>query len=230
MATRDTSKPGQSGRKATPRHLGFYLSVAAGILAAVVVSFVARQLSLVVGANVFFAGYVVSTYLQLHRLDAVYLRKHAVEEDAPAPFILFVTVAAVVASAASLFVALAESGFVNPIGIALNAVSVVLGWLAIHTVWAMHYAFEYYDEPKTTPGSEGGRGVVGGLEFAGGEAPDGTAFLYFSYVIGMTAQTSDTAVTSNAMRRIVTLHAIFSFFFNTVILAAAVNIVVSLGR
>jgi uncharacterized membrane protein len=112
--------------------------------------------------------------------------------------------------------------------IALGAASVVLGWFAVHTMWAMHYAFEYYDEPKTSPkGAK--RGVEGGLEFPGGEEPDGTAFLYFSYVIGMTAQTSDTAVTSNAMRRLITLHSVFSFFFNTVIVAAAVNIVVSLG-
>jgi uncharacterized membrane protein len=229
MAAKETSSKQRLGRKPAPRHFGFYASLAAGVLAAIVASLMARQLSLVVGANVFFATYLVIVYIQLPKLDAAYLRKHAAEEDAPAPFILFVTVAAVVASAASLFVALAEGGSVNPVGIALNAVSVVLGWLAIHTMWAMHYAFEYYDEPHTTPGGKDKGGVVGGLEFAGGEAPDGTAFLYFSYVIGMTAQTSDTAITSNAMRRIVTVHAIFSFFFNTVILAAAVNIVVSLG-
>jgi uncharacterized membrane protein len=93
----------------------------------------------------------------------------------------------------------------------------------------MHYAFEYYQGRETS--AKGHRGeIVGGLEFPGGEEPDGTAFLYFSYVIGMTAQTSDTSVTSNAMRRIVVIHSIFSFFFNTVIVAAAVNIVVSLGQ
>ncbi len=55
------------------------------------------------------------------------------------------------------------------------------------------------------------------------------AFLYFSYVIGATAQTADTNVTSNAMRRLVLVHGVFAFFFNTVIIASAVNIVVSLG-
>ena len=111
----------------------------------------------------------------------------------------------------------------------LSVASVVLGWFAIHTMWAMHYAFEYYDEPEASSGKRK-RQVVGGLEFPGGEDPDGTAFLYFSYVIGMTAQTSDTTVTSNAMRRLVTLHGVFSFFFNTILVAAAVNIVVSLAR
>lgn len=46
----------------------------------------------------------------------------------------------------------------------------------------------------------------------------------------MTAQTSDTAITSTAMRRINLIHAIVSFFFNTVLVAAAVNVAVSLGQ
>jgi uncharacterized membrane protein len=94
----------------------------------------------------------------------------------------------------------------------------------------MHYAYEFYGRPDAGEPSSRRDGAAGGLEFPGVEQPDGTAFLYFSYVVGMTAQTSDTAVSSNAMRRIVGLHAVFSFFFNTVIVAGAVNIVVALAR
>ena len=60
--------------------------------------------------------------------------------------------------------------------------------------------------------------------------PDALSFLYFSFVVAMTAQVSDVTVTSNAMRRLVLLHGIVSFFFNTVIIAVAVNIVVSLSH
>jgi uncharacterized membrane protein len=45
----------------------------------------------------------------------------------------------------------------------------------------------------------------------------------------MTAQTADTGITTTQMRRIVLVHSIVSFFFNTVIVAAAVNLAVSLG-
>jgi uncharacterized membrane protein len=45
----------------------------------------------------------------------------------------------------------------------------------------------------------------------------------------MTAQTSDIAITSTGMRKINLLHAIVSFFFNTVLVAAAVNAAVSLA-
>ncbi|HWA19469.1 MAG TPA: DUF1345 domain-containing protein [Devosia sp.] len=219
----------RKSRRAAPRHLGFYVAVAVGALAAIAAMIVAPTLALVVGANVFFAGYLVMTYWQLPHLTAEFLKKHAAEEDAPAPFILFVTVSAVVASVVSLIVAIATGEGTAGVAIGLGALSVILGWLAVHTMWAMHYAFEYYDRPDAS-GKTRGSEVVGGLDFPGNEEPDGTTFLYFSYVIGMTAQTSDTAVTSNAMRRIVTVHSIFSFLFNTVIVAAAVNIVVSLGR
>jgi uncharacterized membrane protein len=217
-------------RSARPRHLGFYIAVAAGAVAAIVAAFVVPRFAVAIGSNVFFAGYALLALTQIWRLDPPFLRKHAAEEDAPAPFILFATAIAVIASAASLIVVLASEGVRDGAAVALGVLSVVLSWFAVHTMWAMHYAFEYYEVAKSSPSSGGKREIVGGLQFPGGDEPDGTAFLYFSYVIGMTAQTSDTNVTSNAMRRIITVHSIFSFFFNTVIVAAAVNILVSLGR
>ncbi len=45
----------------------------------------------------------------------------------------------------------------------------------------------------------------------------------------MTAQTSDVEITTSAMRQVNILHAVVSFFFNTVLVAAAVNLAVSLG-
>ena len=45
----------------------------------------------------------------------------------------------------------------------------------------------------------------------------------------MTAQTSDVAITSTAMRKFNLIHGIVSFFFNTVLVAAAVNVVISLA-
>ena len=43
----------------------------------------------------------------------------------------------------------------------------------------------------------------------------------------MTAQTSDVDVTSTALRRTTLVHGVVSFFYNTVILALAVNVLVS---
>jgi uncharacterized membrane protein len=237
LQVRAVAKLKQSPR----RHLAFYVSAAAGVLAALAIGLWQQAtaatadavlfslgFALPVGVDIFFAVYLVITAALLPRLTAEFLRKHAAEEDAPAPFILFVTLAAVAVSAVSLFMVLHAD---NPdaLLLILSIASVVLGWFAVHTMWAMHYAYEYYERPEASPGKGKASPVVGGLEFPGGDEPDGLASLYFSYAIGMTAQTSDTEVTSNKMRRLVVVHGVLSFFFNTIIVAAAVNIVVSLG-
>jgi len=138
-----------------------------------------------------------------------------------------VTAIVVAVAVLFLFLALSEGEQVNPYEVWTSAVSVVLGWFTVHTMAALHYAYEYYAEPK---GTERSGAAVGGLDFPGdGAEPDGGAFIYFSYVVAMTAQVSDVEVTSRSMRRLVTLHGVFSFFFNTVILAATVNVAVTLA-
>jgi uncharacterized membrane protein len=70
--------------------------------------------------------------------------------------------------------------------------------------------------------------AAGGLIFPGDNRPDYWDFLYFSTSIGATSQTSDTAIRSKALRRLVTLHAVVSFFFNTTVLALTINLAASL--
>ena len=52
-------------------------------------------------------------------------------------------------------------------------------------------------------------------------------FLYFSFTIAVTAQTSDVGVTTRAMRRLVLGQSVLSFVFNTTILAFSINAVAS---
>lgn len=66
------------------------------------------------------------------------------------------------------------------------------------------------------------------MRFPGDPTPDYLDFLYFSFVVGTTNQTSDTEVTSRAMRSVVMLHGILSFFFNTAVIALAVNLAAQL--
>lgn len=71
----------------------------------------------------------------------------------------------------------------------------------------------------------------GGLDFSGDwPEPGPWEFLYYSFTMGMTAQTSDTAVTSTEMRRVTLVHGILSYFYNAVIVALAVNVGLSLGQ
>jgi uncharacterized membrane protein len=126
-----------------------------------------------------------------------------------------------IAALASLGAILVELGGANkaPAHLGLAVVTILLSWMFTHTIFALHYAYEYYDEEKH-------RG--GGLNFPGDEPPDYWDFLYFSLVIGMTSQVSDVAVTSNRVRRMVAGHGVVSFIFNATLLALTVNIAASL--
>lgn len=216
------------GKTNAPQHLSFYIALGAGVLVVAAMLPVAPGLALLTGASVFFLVYLALIWRTVGKLSPAYLHVHAAEDDTPAPFILASMVGAVAVSALSLFLVLGELRSTQVL--ILGASSVVLGWFAVHTMWAMHYAFEYYQDVESIPAKRSARRPRRGLEFAGSEEPDGTTFVYFAYVIGMTAQTSDTVVTSNAMRRLVTMHSVFAFFFNTVIVAAAVNIAVTLAH
>jgi uncharacterized membrane protein len=213
------------------RHRSFFIAVAVGIVVGLASLVLAPALAITLGVNSFFLLYLALTFAAARKLSAEFLRVHAAEEDEPAPFILLVMFAAVAVSAISLFLVLIQGEPRMALQLSLSVASVVLGWFAVHTMWAMHYAFEYYKAPDNEQGKRTKSGKVrAGLDFPGGEEPNGVAFVYFAYVIGMTAQTSDTAITSNAMRRLVIAHGVFSFFFNTVIVAAAVNIAVALAH
>jgi uncharacterized membrane protein len=106
--------------------------------------------------------------------------------------------------------------------LALAAGSIVLAWLVTHALFGLHYAHRFYGNVGD---SESHRG---GLEIPGAEAPDYWDFLYFSFTVGMTCQTSDVQVTGHTMRRLTLVHGVLSFFFNTVVLALAINIAASL--
>jgi uncharacterized membrane protein len=102
----------------------------------------------------------------------------------------------------------------------LALLTVVLSWLLMHAVFGLRYAHNFYGDSDTDAQKH-----AEGLRFPGELRPDYRDFAYFSYVIGMTCQVSDVAVTSREMRRLVLLHGILSFAFNTVILALTINTV-----
>ncbi|MEO8757855.1 MAG: DUF1345 domain-containing protein [Devosia sp.] len=220
------------GKFGASRHVVFYISILLGLAAGTVALFIDAAIALPIGANLFFLSYVGLTARASRKFTSDFLRKHASDEDEPAPFILLVMLAAVTAAAVSLFLVVMDSSNRLPLRLPLGVASVVLGWFAVHTMWAVHYAYEYYKAmPAAAAAGKTKSGKIRqGLEFPGGEDPNGVAFVYFAYVIGMTAQTADTNITSNAMRQIVIVHGVFSFFFNTVIVAAAVNIAVALAH
>lgn len=212
--------------KPLPRHSAFYVALAVGAIAVLVCLWVAPRYAFAISVNALFAVYLALIGLKFRRLTPEVLRRHADDSDLPTWIILGVVVVTVGLSIYELFRALNGGGRPAIEEVLVGLVSVVLGWFTIHTMAALHYAFKYYESPADSPG-KGQK--VGGLLFPDGDTPDGVAFLYFSYAIGTSTAVSDVDVTSNNMRKLVMLHSVFSFFFNTLIVAAMVNVTVAVG-
>ncbi len=176
---------------------------------------------LLVGWNVGLVLYLITTHAMMLRANEARIRKRAAEQDEGAFVILVLTI---VATLASLVAIVVELGSAKPtphasdLGPALLAmVTILLSWSFVHTIFALHYAHEYYGERRD--------GVIGGLVFPEDKHPLYWDFLYFSLVIGMTSQVSDVAITSKVIRRIATVHGVVAFFFNLTVLALTVNLI-----
>lgn len=210
------------------RHTQFAISAFIGIVALAIALILRAPLAYPIGANAFFAAYVVLVLRLMPKLTGRYLSKNARSADLPVRMIFAITLFVVGVAIGSLFQFINQKG-THPIAIAFAMLSIPLGWFTIHAMASLHYAHVYWMDGEEVDATTKKKMPVGGLEFPGGKRPEGWDFLYFSTVIGMTAQTADTGISTTRMRRVVLLHSILSFFFNAVILAAAVNLAVSLG-
>ncbi len=177
-----------------------------------------QDMRVLVGVNGFFAAYLGLMLALALRMTTASLRAHAEEEDEGAALILILALLAVGVSLGSIFLTLNDK--TNSVGEALFALAAVpFGWATLHVMAAFRYAHLYFAPDPDA-----------GLEFPGSAVPDVWDFLYFSFTIGMTAQVSDVQVSAPRMRRLVLFHGIGSFFYNTVILALAVNAALTLSR
>lgn len=203
------------------RHKRFLISFglgslvgAAGLLLPIEIAFKA-----LIGANAFFLIYLWLMLRFARTTSAQELRRHAEQADEGVTLILVLATASVAVSLGAIAMVLngAQDGMAWARWVALG--SVPLGWAMVHTLLAFHYAHLFYRPEDTEP--------AGGLSFPETETPGAWDFLYFSFVIGMTAQVSDVVTTTTPMRQMVLAHSVASFFYNTVILAIAVNAAVT---
>ncbi|ESZ64320.1 DUF1345 domain-containing protein [Mesorhizobium sp. L103C131B0] len=219
------------------RHKQFFVSLAVGLVvfAAVLPLIGALPVctrlaySISIAADSFFVVFIALVIAKMPLLSGRYLSKNARELDLPVLGIFAITLG-IVAMAIVLLFLLINHKDRDPIELGFAMLSIPLGWFTIHAMAALHYAHVYWMDGDAIDAETKKKIPVGGLDFPGSKRPDGWDFLYFATVIGMTAQTADTAITTSHMRRVVLVHSILSFFFNAVIVAAVVNLAVSLGN
>jgi uncharacterized membrane protein len=208
-------------------HLRFIAALAVGLvvwaLIGQLVGPMQNQARILAAGDAFFAVYLVSTWITWRGASPSRVTRDVETGDEGIFVIGLITSAAFALCLGSLFLLIRAEAALPHWQIALAIASVPLGWLMLHTVMALHYARLYYGRPET-----GARG--GGLMFPGTQEPELSDFVYYSFVVGMTAQVSDVQVLTSRMRRTTLVHGVASFFFNTVILALAVNVAVGLGQ
>jgi uncharacterized membrane protein len=196
-----------------------FFSIAIGIVAFLLLPDSLRLVTrLLIGWDIFTAFYVALAYVMMFRCDHSHIRRNAILQDDGRFLILLVTALGAFASIAAIVLELGSSRRGAP-ELTLAMVTIVLSWAAVHTTFALHYAHDYYRGTKP-----------GGLQFPGSDKSDPVDywdFVYFSFVIGMTAQVSDVGITDRIIRRTATVHGIISFVFNTALVALMVNIAAS---
>lgn len=175
---------------------------------------------LALGWNAGVAVYLAGTLVHVGRHNtAAQIRARAASLDQAGPAILPL---ALLAAGASLAVVAGEgvrSG--GPAGAALALLTVALSWTFVQVIFALHYAHRFYSADAQGKDRKG-------LLFPGERTPDYWDFLHFAIIIGVANQTADVQIAERGLRRRSTLHSLTAFVFNTVILALAVNLAVSL--
>ena len=143
--------------------------------------------------------------------DPATMRAHAAANDANRTMLLVITA---IVSVAILAAVAAETMGGESLGIKTKALVVgtlLVAWLFANAVYALHYAHMVAMKE-------------GGIDFPGKGQPVYADFVYFSFTLGMTFQTSDVNVTDKAIRNVVTLHCLAAFIFNLGILAFTINV------
>ena len=168
--------------------------------------------------------FLLFSFLYMSGADAHCMKRRAIFHDEGAHLILALTLFAAVASICALVAELTEAKGHDGIARAgLAAGTVILSWLFVQVVFAMHYAHLYYLSEGQNAHHQAG------LDFGyTDEEPDYWDFVHFSIVIGATSQTADIVFKSRVMRRVGTLHSLVAFGFNTAILATMINLAAGL--
>jgi len=137
--------------------------------------------------------------------------------------VLIASAASVWAVGAELSLAKDGHGVMKIARIALAFLTVVVSWLMVQMVFALHYAHEYYGVDE-----DDGVSDALGIEFPGTQTPDYWDFLYFAIVIGVACATADANITSKGLRQLGTVHSLVAFAFNTIIVALTINLTAGL--
>lgn len=202
-------------------HARFYACFLLGAAVFAFTGFFRLPVRLLASGDAFFALYLLVMAVASARIAPQELDRRADVEDEGIVIVVLLTLVMIAFCMFAIIELLHHKGEPDWAGLVLAMAGAPLGWFMLHMLMAFHYANMFYSDPRGAGG--------GGLKFPDTDEPGAADFLYYAFVIGMTAQVSDVQVTSRRIRQVTLGHSIVSFFFNTVLIAMAVNGVVALA-
>jgi uncharacterized membrane protein len=163
--------------------------------------------------------YLILAFWMIAHSGVTEIHRQYLAQDEGGFAILVLTIVSACASVGAVFawleIATRAETFALP-GLAFLLLTIMMSWAFIHTMFALHYAHEFYAEHHKTGG---------GLIFPRDPEPTYWDFVYLAFSIGTATQVSDVEISSKRIRRTVTLHGIVSFFFNVTVIALTVGLV-----
>lgn len=202
-------------------HPSLFAALALGIAVFAAMVWLTLLARFLIAFDVTAAAWLVLALPLVLRCDAAAVRRRAGRDDNGAWVALVVAVAV---TAASIVAVVLEAGSVEGghrgAHVWMAVGTLLLSWLFFHSLFAFHYAHEYYDadEPDAQPM----------LGFPGSAAPNYWDFQYFSFNLGTASQTADVTVNSPRLRRFVLFHQVMSYIFNATVIALGVNVAAAL--
>jgi uncharacterized membrane protein len=164
--------------------------------------------------------WVGAIWVRIRGMDAVATSAHATRDDPGRTkadgILLTASMASLVAVLLGIIKAASVRGDQRAFLFAWGIVTIIISWAVVHTVYTLRYAALYY------------RGRDGGVDFNEDAAPCYIDFAYVAFTIGMTYQVSDTNLTTKELRRAALRHALLSYVFGTIIIAATINLAAGL--
>ncbi len=176
---------------------------------------------LLAGWDVAAALFITIWWQLILSADSAETRRVAMVEDeseqAVTAFVLGASLASLLAVAVTLRIAGEQDGVDKTVSIVGALLTVVLSWGVVNTVFTLRYADVHYE-------------LDAGVDFGDppGALPDYRDFAYLAFTVGMCYQVSDTQLRDKRLRRTVLRHAVLSYVFGVVIVAAAINLVAGL--
>src|SRR6185295_17525510 len=199
------------------------------LIIAIIVYFIVKIQNLdelthvMIGWNVFSLCMIIMSWITFSITTSQQIREQAKVQDSSRALIFSTVLISTFASFFAVVLLLLtkkEYKSTEALHLIIAIAGMLFSWVLIHTIFTLRYAHIFYGDDEVKPETH-----AAGLEFPDDKKPDYLDFAYFAFVVGMTFQVSDVQVTSKRLRRLVMLHGILAFGYNTIMIALTINLI-----